>query len=851
MKTLDNNDFIADSGTIGPPGPPGPTGPQGPIGPASIATGNVTTVDYPANATVTNVGTDVEFVLDFSIPRGPRGPQGPVSIAVGNVTTLPPGANASVTNSGTADDLILEFAIPQGNDGTTIDGAASTVKSANLAPNTVVISNALGKIAASNVSVANLEAFDSRIDTKQDLVTGAASTITSSNLHANFVLVSSVAGKVAVSNVAVANLAYIRSSRSDIQTQLDTGFASINAGNVNTGTLPQAVFPNILGNNSTTIYTDKANVVSSVSTPVLYGNTSGATANMTSSISTPVLYGNLFATIANVTSSMSTPVLYGNVSGPTATHTAITGNLTGATANVTSSVSTPVLYGNLSATIANVTSSMSTPNLYGNVSGATVSGNLAAVTANVSLSISTPVVYGNLVGTTSNVTNLISNFVTAQVYYGDGGHLSNIVTSVIGNDVTANSVTANFISTANINATVANVSSSISTPTVYGNLSGATVTGNLTAVTANVSSSISTPTLYGNVSGATVTGNLTAATANVSSSISTPTLYGNVSGATANVSSSISTPTVYGNVSGATVTGNLTAVTGNVSSSISTPALYGNVSSATVTGNSITANYLYGNGFGISNINASNITGALEIDLAGDAAFGGNVVVDGSLSIGASNVQTIATPYAYFGLSSNVVTSGVSAAGNVNVSVSATNGAVQALQFIAVSDERIKSDIEDVDAKALVRAVSEMRVRSWKYKDVLAKGSRKRIGFIAQELEGILPEAVFVSSRGEFVPDIYAIASRAGDAYVCSQHGLVENQKVRICTRQKTIDTTVKEVQSVDTITFEHPFEEDAIFIYGSWQDDVRSVDYDALLAALVTAIQDLQSQVYKDIGMY
>ena len=50
-------------------------------------------------------------------PTGPTGPQGPVSIAVGVTTTTDPGTNASVTNVGTNDNVILNFNIPKGETG--------------------------------------------------------------------------------------------------------------------------------------------------------------------------------------------------------------------------------------------------------------------------------------------------------------------------------------------------------------------------------------------------------------------------------------------------------------------------------------------------------------------------------------------------------------------------------------------------------------------------------------------------------------------------------------------------------------------------------------------------------------
>ena len=68
-------------------GPTGPTGPTGPVGAATITVGETTTSAEGTNASVTNVGTDENVILNFQIPRGntgsagvagPQGETGPV-----------------------------------------------------------------------------------------------------------------------------------------------------------------------------------------------------------------------------------------------------------------------------------------------------------------------------------------------------------------------------------------------------------------------------------------------------------------------------------------------------------------------------------------------------------------------------------------------------------------------------------------------------------------------------------------------------------------------------------------------------------------------------------------------------
>lgn len=69
----------------------GPTGPTGPQGPASIAVGVTTTTDPGTNASVTNVGTDDNVILNFNIPRGETGPIGPQGIQGSTGPTGPTG----------------------------------------------------------------------------------------------------------------------------------------------------------------------------------------------------------------------------------------------------------------------------------------------------------------------------------------------------------------------------------------------------------------------------------------------------------------------------------------------------------------------------------------------------------------------------------------------------------------------------------------------------------------------------------------------------------------------------------------------------------------------------------------
>ena len=82
---------------------------------ASTNVGTTTTGTAGSSASVTNSGTSLNAVLNFTIPRGDTGATGTAAtIAVGTTTTTAPGTNATVTNSGTSAAAVFNFGIPKG-----------------------------------------------------------------------------------------------------------------------------------------------------------------------------------------------------------------------------------------------------------------------------------------------------------------------------------------------------------------------------------------------------------------------------------------------------------------------------------------------------------------------------------------------------------------------------------------------------------------------------------------------------------------------------------------------------------------------------------------------------------------
>jgi hypothetical protein len=83
--------------------------------------------------------------------------------------------------------------------------------------------------------------------------------------------------------------------------------------------------------------------------------------------------------------------------------------------------------------------------------------------------------------------------------------------------------------------------------------------------------------------------------------------------------------------------------------------------------------------------------------------------------------------------------------------------AVRASSFVAISDERIKSNIVDIHDTTALDQLRQLQPKYYEYVDNVGRGSSTVIGFIAQEVKEVVPQAVSVGDGD--IPNIYEKAS--------------------------------------------------------------------------------------------
>lgn len=110
--------------------------------------------------------------------------------------------------------------------------------------------------------------------------------------------------------------------------------------------------------------------------------------------------------------------------------------------------------------------------------------------------------------------------------------------------------------------------------------------------------------------------------------------------------------------------------------------------------------------------------------------------------------------WAFYARSGSTTTTGFANSTSGNFSIIASDR-IQATEFNAVSDARIKNIQNRIDTAEALDKINQLQVTQYTYKDWLQKGTAPKTGFIAQEVEKILPSAV--NQTANYIPNIMQI----------------------------------------------------------------------------------------------
>jgi hypothetical protein len=176
---------------------------------------------------------------------------------------------------------------------------------------------------------------------------------------------------------------------------------------------------------------------------------------------------------------------------------------------------------------------------------------------------------------------------------------------------------------------------------------------------------------------------------------------------------------------------------------------------------------------------------------------------------------------------------------------------VSGVGFIIFSDQRIKSDITNVDIHSNLEIFRKIRPVNHRYIDKLEYGSVRKYGFIAQEVEQLLPDAVIKGTQ--IIPSIYKRATVVNNV-LHFNNPIQDIQQFNIGTKLKCYDekneivwVTIKDIIDTQNIEIEEEITNDKLFVYGHSVDDFLQLDKDTIWTVATAALQEVDRQQQAD----
>ena len=269
-------------------------------------------------------------------------------------------------------------------------------------------------------------------------------------------------------------------------------------------------------------------------------------------------------------------------------------------------------------------------------------------------------------------------------------------------------------------------------------------------------------------------------------------------------------------------------------------------------GSSYYINVIVVNAAGNSSATTSN-----TVTLYFDAVSGTGVITASSLSltgyissfnINNNFINSITNPNLITTNNTNSYATGPYS-GNL-VSVNTSHIISSGIGFTINSDKRIKKNIETLSSTESLQIVKDLKPCKFQYIDYM-KGSISKYGYLAQEVEAVLPNVV--NQNSSYIPNFFEVVE------INNQTKIILHEKN---TESLTIGTKVqfydiynnilyREVQEIiDEKVFlvSEPFITDVetLFLYGQLVEDFRSIDTDQINTILLSALQACNKKIEK-----
>ena len=201
----------------------------------------------------------------------------------------------------------------------------------------------------------------------------------------------------------------------------------------------------------------------------------------------------------------------------------------------------------------------------------------------------------------------------------------------------------------------------------------------------------------------------------------------------------------------------------------------------------------------------------------------------------------------YGGISNGSFSNG----GAVPIGLYVDQAIISSYAFIGISDRRIKTNIQEINDDNALALLRRLQPKTYEYKDKFKKGTDTVYGFIAQEVQEVIPHAVGIIK--DSLPNIYSLSQVSGDFITLDTSKLEYDAsgqlfaKLRLIQEDNT-DYYVK-ILSVDKtgIRIDKTLDESQVFVYGQEVDNFHTLNKDAIWAVSTSALQEVDRQLQQE----
>jgi len=191
-------------------------------------------------------------------------------------------------------------------------------------------------------------------------------------------------------------------------------------------------------------------------------------------------------------------------------------------------------------------------------------------------------------------------------------------------------------------------------------------------------------------------------------------------------------------------------------------------------------------------------------------------------------------------------------------------------RYLYISDERIKTNIRDISDDEALIVFRKLQPKTYNYKDPIKAGYNSVYGFIAQEVEEVIPTST-IKDTG-FIPNIYSICEIDNSTNILTFHFGTSGETIELFdlsvndviqiedNSQNMIERTIiniiddYSIQVNDEYIPSHTHDSSGVelsynrvFVYGKKVDDLHRLGKDAIWTVAAAALQEVDRQQQSD----